>query len=539
MNLTDAAPDEETPAAVIGQAKMLSNKGDDAGALRLLRARRSDWPKRPPAYDAAIGRLLQRVGGPGEALAFLADAFENFPGKVPGVLRRALGMVLLEEGRTLEAGRELATLADDGGEVRQPAAQAAVDLYRAVTELEARHRDVTPNDVLHSAQRLVAEGKRPAASLLLATQRARFEDVPLRYDEQLGRLALRAGDRTTALATLTRVRDGYGDAVPPSLRAALGTVLFETGQVNEAGHELSLAVEAGAPVTRTGLLVAINSYRRGAGGIQIDTSFGNGSTFVDPAKKLVYVAIPKNASSLLKATYLLNSHHRGAYQASGASVHDFCDRLAVPEVPRGEFMGGDYFRFVVLRDPLRRLLSAYLDKFVRRRFLNRNAQGETGGALSLRAQQVMNTIRWAQEAAGVAPDLLRSITFEEFVRFLARADDAACNMHWMPQARITGTDLSLYHHVGKVERLKETLGLLTERFGYQPETSLDANLPRAASHIAKHVTHSALEAPHSALPQELDRFEENMPPPDQFYTPELKALVEARFAEDVAIYRAA
>ena len=537
-DVEDEAATREGSSSFLEQAKSLVDAGDMQAALQLLQEHDDAGTNRRPSHDAAIGRLLLRADNPQAALTYLRRAMDAQGEKAAPGLRRGFAMALLGSGQYEAAGREFNELLQAGVKMTQPNCLAAVELFRACNDIGSGGGGVSPQLMIAKAKSLATAGHPVAAAWLLAGRRADYATVPFAYDAMLARLSMRNGDRETAISILQQRRDlDDGNAVEPNVRSLLGTALFEIGRVEEAGRELSLAIDGGAPVTRTGMLVAVNSYRRNTGdGEPIDTSFGMGSTFVDEAKRLVYVAIPKNASSLLKATFVMNTRHRDAYVKSGESIHEFCDKITTEPVDRGMIMQPGYFRFVVLRDPLQRLVSAYLDKFVRRRFLKSNVRAEKERRLSLRAQQVLNTIRWAQEEAGVPYDPLRSISFAEFVRFLAKADDAKCNMHWMPQTQITGTNPGVYHHIGKVDRLNETLDLLSKRFGFVPETSLQGNHARAATHIAHHSENAELAEPYRALPEELDAYENNMPMPRAFYSPELKRLTEERFAADVAFY---
>jgi len=189
-------------------------------------------------------------------------------------------------------------------------------------------------------------------------------------------------------------------------------------------------------------------------------------------------------------------------------------------------MDTDHFRFVVLRDPIRRVLSAYLNYFVRRK-LNNDPDV---------AWSVSRTVRETQAALGISDDPERSISFAEFVRFLSRADDLDCDVHWMPQVCLAGRDLGIYNHVGCVERLDETLSLLATRFGMTPGTSAAPHFAQGDALETKYRESSALKNPYDALPRELDEYEDGVPMPEAFYTEELKNLVLERYAEDVALY---
>jgi hypothetical protein len=48
-----------------------------------------------------------------------------------------------------------------------------------------------------------------------------------------------------------------------------------------------------------------------------------------------------------------------------------------------------------------------------------------------------------------------------------------------------------------------------------------------------------LKAPYRALPHELDEFQDGLPMPELFFTPALRELLRARYADDVALYERA
>lgn len=449
-------------------------------------------------------------------------------GMSPAEARRSLAEALLGSGQVEAAGRELSALRDAGGTISRRAHAAAVEAFRRRIGDDVDNGPPTPWRLLAQAEILAELKDRVAAPKLLAERRGEWNPVPAAYDAALCRLSLRCGDPEAAIAILTRARDDAAGAVPDVMRLSLAKALFNAGQLQAALHELSLTSDGGAAINRPDLRIALAHYRNELGkGEPADTSFPKALTLVDAEKKLVYLAVPKNACSFLKATFVMNSSHREAYLAGRGGIHQFCNKLTAAPLDRDAIRAADYFRFVVLREPMRRVLSAYLDKFVRKRQMN---------GRSLRVQQMVHTIRDAQALAGVPYDLERSISFEEFVRFLAIADDAAFNAHWMPQWRSVGTDLSVYSHVGKVERLKETLELLDARFGFVAEPLTKRHMPQVNRHDATFSETSALNNPHCALPGELDEYEDGLPMPDAFFPPHVRQLLQKRYAADVALY---
>jgi len=519
----------QPPSNVITRAKALADAGDAGAALLLLRERRGNWGRVPPAYDAMLGRLALLTDDPKAAVEYLTRARDSYRDKMPVEQRRDLGKALFQVGRIWAAGRELDIVAQTGANIGRPRYRAAIEAFANSTGAEPDSGRPTPFCVLAQAQALREEKGVDAAHALLVQRRGAWESVPAAYDAMLGRLSLRSGNWEAAVRFLTLARDNCQGDVPVHIRQQLGVALFALGYFAEAGCELDLAYAAGANVNRAELRIAINAWRRDNrdSAAPIDTTFAGDLTFVDPDKRLIYVSIPKNACTLLKSLYLLNGPHRMAYLSSRKTVHKFCNTIR-PTLPDADSKtNGDHFRFVVLRDPLRRLLSAYLDKFVRKR-----ANPDPYDWL-----QVLRTIRDAQTVLGLRYDPVRSITFEEFVRHVAAAVDVRCDMHWMPQIHMVGNDLGIYDHVGTVERLEDTLDMLSSRFGYSTAESLARTMP--SPHNTRYSETAALNAPYGALPAELEEFTNGFPLSELFYTPELRQLVEQRYQADVALHAAA
>jgi hypothetical protein len=304
--------------------------------------------------------------------------------------------------------------------------------------------------------------------------------------------------------------------------------LYEIGRFAEAGHELDLALAGGATITRADLLIAINAYRKQRGRNDfVDTSFARNLTVADMDKKLLCVAVPQNASTFLRATVILNSQYREAFLASGEGIHRFCGSISLSQPIAEALADPETFKFVLLREPLRRTLSAYLNYFV--------LPMEKDAFVTL---QLERTILAAQSELGIPADPARSITFEEFVRHLSQIEDVECDVHWMPQVNMTGADLDRYDHVGTVENLPATLQLLASKFGYVDAEALDPDLPRAHERIMAFNSALTREVPYRVLPRDLAGAGD-LPPPETFLTPEISALLRRRFASDIALYDAA
>ena len=485
--------------------------------------------------DLRQGSRLQRQADLAVDGDDLETAMKAACGRLPPRVRRQLAMTLLERGRVEAAGREFSRLLAEVPS-NHPAWATRADCRAAIVAFEhapGPEMDAgppTPHRVLAQAEALAEAGNAADGATLLAAHRADWGDVPPAYIAALQRLRA-AGELPEAkLARLRAAHYACTGAVPASLSLALGTALLEAGHAEAAGEALDRAAAAGAAVDRLDFRVAIDLFRRKNGiPAGYETRFSRDATLVDTEKRLVYVPILKNACTQLKTSFVLNSRHRAEFLASRLPIHVFCANLMAALAPVETILAPDHFRFVVLRDPFRRLLSAYLDKVVRT-WRNQHTY--------LRFNLLQETIAGAQRLAGVPYDPLRSISFEEFVHYLADADDTACNLHWLPQYRFAGRDLGIYHHVGKVERLADTHALLADRFGYRTETWPEVPRPSPRRHTTRYSPDARLAAPHLALPRELDAHEDSLPEPDRFYTPTLRQMVAKRFAEDVALYDA-
>jgi tetratricopeptide (TPR) repeat protein len=314
----------------------------------------------------------------------------------------------------------------------------------AIAAFRNRHSDAldegppTAHRVLAQAEAMAAAGNAGGALILLREHHAHSSLVPPEYESAISRLSHATRDREAEVARLRSEFQSSAETVQTKSIVALGAALYELGRPQQAGEAFSQAITAGARDLPLSHLILADEHRLRIGSPDaIETSFSKPVTLVDATRKIAYVAVPKNASSLLKANFILNSSFRADYLAERGNIHDFSRGIADVPFDRNEILRPAYIRFTVLRDPHRRLLSAYLQKFVRRW---RNRAGY------LRGGKIESTMRGAQSMCGLPFDPVRSISFEEFVRFLATIPDSECNSHWQPQVRLVGSDLSLSSH---------------------------------------------------------------------------------------------
>ena len=239
--------------------------------------------------------------------------------------------------------------------------------------------------------------------------------------------------------------------------------------------------------------------------------------FVAPAQKVIYCPIGKNACSFFKqamvklaghphqATILRSVHMLTDHVKTGMQLSDYA-----PEDARGFMDDPQMFRFAILRDPARRLLSAYVEKFVKTRTDHTNVTHHTGPV-----------VRAVQTAEGLAaPDFTRGISFQAFVDHVTAMPPERLDPHWRPQHLYLGDHA--WPHLYTFDSLPRAVADLEARAG----VTLDAApVNRTGSGAG-----TARAGAQDMLPPTL----ESLPPlsEDSFLTPDIRERLVEYYAAD-------
>jgi hypothetical protein len=139
--------------------------------------------------------------------------------------------------------------------------------------------------------------------------------------------------------------------------------------------------------------------------------------------------------------------------------------LSAPQIDR-LLTDPSYFKFTVVRNPLTRLVSGYLDKVVKARSPARRiirASQFRKGQLGWSAVR-----RWMGGQAFLDPE--RSLSFREFVEHLLRERPDQIDIHFRPQSRLLrGITLDF---TGHLERIEQDFAVIQRRLG------ISARLPK-------------------------------------------------------------
>jgi len=244
---------------------------------------------------------------------------------------------------------------------------------------------------------------------------------------------------------------------------------------------------------------------------------------VNHRHKMILCPLHKNAVTLFKNIIVRQSDYAEEWEAYQGNIHHFIgkqsDKFSLQDFALTQ--DPSYFKFAVLRNPFDRIVSAYFDKF---------AKYEN---IDLTARPVVVAVH---KSLGMEPDIQKSITFRQFVQYLAETEDFLLDEHWRPQHSFLCQNAIHFDFIGQFENLEETVQTLEKQFGFTVKTKVTPSGKKGFGHITHYESFEEGNAFHDLYPQQLRQLGA-FPKPIQMYTAELRSLVETRFKEDLDLYR--
>lgn len=211
--------------------------------------------------------------------------------------------------------------------------------------------------------------------------------------------------------------------------------------------------------------------------------------------RLIYCPIPKAACTTWKTVLNPGRAVTESYHIHG-SRPGFVALSTLSLGDRSHVLDS-YFKFTFVRHPLSRLLSVYKDKF-------ELASAKPSTVPYRFWRGYAEHIKEAVLDGGYCDTTWRDLTFQEFARFVCHQQPAWMNEHWHPQHLLLGG--LKYDFVGRLERLRPDSAYVCSKVG------LPWPLPgQEQVGIAKTGAGALL---------------------DDYYTPELEALVTEKFRQD-------
>jgi hypothetical protein len=183
---------------------------------------------------------------------------------------------------------------------------------------------------------------------------------------------------------------------------------------------------------------------------------------VSQQHNLLYTPVAKNANTTLKRLFIrLSGHSQSPEILKRGKVHIFLASertgLSLGDYSREEatsiFHNKDNFRFIMLRNPLPRCVSGYLDKFV----LHPPEKGEAGEPPIV----IGDAIEWVYGQRNESVDYEKSISFEEFVEYLSQNDDDKLDTHFKSQEAYFYRQN--FDFIGAIEKMDKLINVLESK----------------------------------------------------------------------------
>jgi len=193
---------------------------------------------------------------------------------------------------------------------------------------------------------------------------------------------------------------------------------------------------------------------------------------VSSRHRFVYCWIPKVGCTTVKTWFLAGEGGALERGVPGGIHAQVAERYALSLMKPGEARRvlRHYSRFVVVRNPWKRIASAYIDKFVREpvNFQNIPVMDEVHRR---RGKVVKHSATFAWESLGITTDLPidpsipyeQGISFRDFVEYLVDTPDEHLDGHWRPQCNFLGG--RRFDRVVKLEELAEGISRLEDELG--------------------------------------------------------------------------
>ena len=180
---------------------------------------------------------------------------------------------------------------------------------------------------------------------------------------------------------------------------------------------------------------------------------------VIPSLKILYCVTPKVASRQWRE--MLYRFNKGLSRPGNRNL-----RLNSFSPDQQKQMLETYFKFTFVREPFERLLSAYKDKFVIRRDVDREMREFHG-------REILKNLR--PHVSKSALEKLDDITFPEFIEYLvtkgSNKSTPVMNWHWDNYVNMCGMCAINYDFIGHYETFDQDLADFKEAAGLSPEVA--------------------------------------------------------------------
>lgn len=242
---------------------------------------------------------------------------------------------------------------------------------------------------------------------------------------------------------------------------------------------------------------------------------------VEHQSKFIYCPIQGNAHNLVKKILLESSTDWRKFQESELNVDRYINQNKDKfYLNNFELLNNsNYFKFAILRNTYEKLVSVYLDLFVKPK--------------QPANKQVNSIVQAIQEALNQEINPEQSITFEQFIDYLAISKDRDLEPILRSQSIYLAPELVQFDYIGCFEQLEVTIDYLQQKLAGK-EVDLNIHIDRQQNSQSS-ATDKQLENVHNWYPPRL--MELDKPPVTaQFYPAKIQEKVSYRYARDISMY---
>lgn len=271
---------------------------------------------------------------------------------------------------------------------------------------------------------------------------------------------------------------------------------------------------------------------------QENLGFPNMHYLACPERKVIICALPKNGCTTIKKWFLSFADPAGL---NAPDVHKYCaDRWVISlwDGPSRDSAFETFFTMAFLREPLARIASAFIEKFVGghpygcfepARDVIEDCARLAGANVKLdQTHRLIHPDREFDVPASSVVNYDRGITFREFIGYLCRAPNRQLDVHWRPQ-RCYIWDYRI-DYVGQVDDLSASLSAIASRFGLPPP-------PEPTVLERDQIGGECLaDVPSSELYRRFLHDRGRLPPAAALYDDDLRMLTVCRYALDSELY---
>lgn len=243
------------------------------------------------------------------------------------------------------------------------------------------------------------------------------------------------------------------------------------------------------------------------------------SFLVSEEYKILYCPIAKNACSSLKKMMVDIADLPGSVKSQHPDIHILIDSFNLgirlsefDESKKLQILNNrDYFSFVVVREPYKRIVSAYVEKFVLHRLDERQWP------------HIAPVIAAIQHVEFENIDFKKGVTFQQFVDYLLTTDDDELDTHWCPQ--IMYTDKVEFTSIFKISSISKLADFISSIVGRPVEITRENQSSTASSQSVSSLCEQ--------YPSELECLDLNF---ESFFDIDIESNLKKRFNEDYILY---